>query len=60
MKNKIPKACLIIGAVLVMGAAGDSDIGRLSIEGVILKLAIGLIVFGAGVLLNKYPIARRR
>lgn len=60
MKNKIANVCFIAGAALVLGAAGDSDIGNLTLEGAILKLIAGIIIFGAGVLLNKYPIARRR
>lgn len=53
MKRKIGKGLMAFGVLLVLGAAGDSDIGRLTLEGVILKLAIGISMFVLGYILHK-------
>ncbi len=60
MQSKIANVCLIASAVLVLGAAGDSDLGRLTIESVILRLIVGAAVFGIGMLLRTCTFAKTK
>jgi len=53
MKRTISKALMAVGAVLVLGAAGDSDTGALTIEGAVLKVGIGIALFLTGYILHK-------
>lgn len=53
MKRTINKALMAAGALLVLGAAGDSDTGTLSFEGAVLKVAIGIVLFLLGYILHK-------
>ena len=53
MKRKIGKGLMIAGALLVLGAAGDSDTGRLTLEGAVLKVGIGIALFVLGYILCK-------
>ncbi len=53
MKQKIAIFLILAGALLILGAAGDSDTGRIPIEWVLMKIAAGIILFGAGFILRK-------
>ncbi len=53
MKRKIGKGLMIAGALLVWGAAGDSDTGQLTFEGAILKVSAGIVLFVLGYILYK-------
>ncbi|MBQ8338580.1 MAG: hypothetical protein IJY33_05495 [Oscillospiraceae bacterium] len=53
MKRKIGKGLMIAGALLVWGAAGDSDTGVLDFDGVLLKVAISIALILLGYILHK-------
>ena len=53
MKRKIGKGLMIAGALLVWGAAGDSDTGALDFNGVLLKVAISIALILLGYILHK-------
>lgn len=53
MKRKIGKGLMIAGALHVLGAAGDSDTGRLTLEGVAMKVGIGIALFAVGYILSE-------
>ena len=53
MKRKISKGLMLAGALLVLGAAGDSDTNALTFDGVVLKLIIGIALFAVGYILYK-------
>ena len=54
MKYKLSKALLIIGSLIVLGSAGDSDTGRISFELVLIKLISGLILCTIGFYLHRH------
>lgn len=53
MKRILSKALMSAGALLILGAAGDSDTGALTIEGAVLKVGIGIALFVVGYILYK-------
>ena len=53
MKKTISKVLMLLGALLVLGAAGDSDVQRIPFGAVIVKLIIGIALFAAGYILYK-------
>lgn len=53
MKKTISKVLMCFGAVLVLGAAGDSDVQRIPFGAVIVKLIIGMVLFAVGYILYK-------
>ena len=53
MKRILSKALMSAGALLILGAAGDSDLGRLSFSGVILYVILGILLFAVGYILYK-------
>ena len=50
MKNLIPKAAAIIGALLLLGTAGASDAGNIGLGQTLLQLVIGVVLLAGGVL----------
>ena len=53
MKKTISKVFMLFGALLVLGAAGDSDTQRIPFGAVIVKLIIGIALFAVGYILYK-------
>ncbi|MBQ7799660.1 MAG: hypothetical protein IJ370_04135 [Oscillospiraceae bacterium] len=60
MKRKIGKGLMIAGALLVWGAAGDSDTGVLDFDGVLLKVAISIALILLGYILHKNKGSRAK
>jgi len=53
MKKTISKVLMCFGALLVLGAAGDSDIQRIPFWAVIAKVIIGIVLCTVGYILHK-------
>lgn len=51
MKRKIAKGLMLAGALLAWGAAGDSDTGRLTFEGAVIKVVAAIVLFAVGYIL---------
>lgn len=54
MKYKLSKVLLIIGSLIILGAAGDSDAGHTPFELVVIKLVLGLFLCAVGFFLHRY------
>lgn len=48
MINKIFGICMLIGFVLILGTAGNSDLGLISFKTKVIKCLIGLVLIGIG------------
>ena len=53
MKRIIGKSLMVFAALIVLGAAGDSDTGALTIEGAVLKVIAAIVLFAVGYILYK-------
>lgn len=48
MKNKLFGLIAVIGAVIVIGALGDSDLEKIGVSSLIIRSSIGSILTGVG------------
>lgn len=48
MKNKLFGLIAVIGAVIVIGALGDSDLEKIGVSSLIIRSLIGSILTGVG------------
>lgn len=53
MRRKLSNILMCVGALLILGAAGDSDLGRLSFSGMLLYVVLGILLSAVGFMLHK-------
>ena len=53
MRRKLSSILICVGALLILGAAGDSDLGRLSFSGMLLYVVLGILLSAVGFMLHK-------